>query len=244
MKWNKMDNKQFKQIEEFIGQKLTKTNFEQFQNFVQLFNFYNSHTNLMSKNAQSLLFEKHIFDSLSLALFFQKYKISSTASLLDVGTGGGFPSIPLAIVYPDLKITPVDSIAKKIGFVELIQKELRLESMNPICKRVENFNDSIKNSFDLVTSRAVASLNVLLEYTVPFVKKDGYFVAFKSKNANDELNVAQNAMKVLNCQLVDVIQYNLPLKEDFTRELLVFKKIEKTSILYPRKSGLVRKNPL
>lgn len=239
-----MDNKQFKQIEEFIGQSLSKTNFEQFQNFVQFFNFYNSHTNLMSKNDQNVLFEKHIFDSLSLSLFFNKYNIPNNASLLDVGTGGGFPSIPLAIVYPELKIMPVDSIAKKIGFVELIQKELRLDAMVPVCKRVEDFDNVLKNSFDIVTSRAVAALNVLLEYTVPFVKKDGYFVAYKSKNADDELNMAQNAMKVLNCELIDVIQYNLPLDVDFTRELLVFKKTENTNLVYPRKSGLVRKSPL
>lgn len=239
-----MDDKHFDLIEKLTNRTLTKLQKEQLQNFEQLFNIYNSHTNLMSKNDANVLFEKHIYDSLAFCLFLTKYKISEEIKLLDVGTGGGFPSIPLGIVYSDMKIFPIDSIAKKIGFIELVQKELRLDNLQPVCKRVENLKHSDKGAFEAVTSRAVASLNTLLEYTIPFVKKDGFFVSYKSRNAKDELENAQNALNLLNCEFIESIKYELPLNEDFTRELLVFKKTGFTPDEYPRKSGQAKKNPL
>ena len=179
-----------------------------------------------------------------LSTFFTKYKIQSGIKLLDVGTGGGFPSVPLSIVYPEMQIYPIDSVAKKIGFIELVQKELRLENLHPICKRVEDLNTEYKNSFDVVTSRAVAALNLLLEYTVPFVKTGGYFAAYKSKNAQEELAYAKNAIETLKSEFVESISYTLPLEEDYTRELLIFKKKSAASNIYPRKSGQAKKKPL
>lgn len=239
-----MEDKQFELIKNLIKKDLTKQQIQQLQNFEQLFKIYNSHTNLMSKNDAEVLFEKHIFDSLAMSLFLSKYNLNDGIKLLDVGTGGGFPSIPLAVVYPEMQILAVDSIAKKIGFIELVQKELRLDNLCAVCKRVESLNSSDRNGFDVVTSRAVASLNTLLEYTVPFVKTGAFFVAYKARNASQELAQAQNAMKVLNCEFVESIGYELPLQEDFTRELLVFKKFADTDSLYPRKSGLAKKSPL
>ena len=118
-----MEDKHFTLIEQLIGEELPKLTKERLQNFEQLFKIYNSHTNLVSKNDEKVLFEKHIYDSLCLALFFKKFNINTSAKILDVGTGGGFPSLPLAIVFPQLQIYPLDSIAKKIGFIEFVQKE-------------------------------------------------------------------------------------------------------------------------
>ena len=143
-----------------------------------------------------------------------------------------------------MQIYPLDSIAKKIGFIELVQKELRLDNLHPVCKRAEDLNRDFKNSFDVVTSRAVAGLNTLLEYTVPFVKTGGYFAAYKSKNAQEELASAKNAMEILKCELTEIISYNLPLENDYTREFLIFKKNNNTTKDYPRKLGMAKKNPL
>lgn len=238
------DNDKFHKIEELTGIQLTKTMQEQLRDFVNLFKIYNSHTNLMSKKDEENLFEKHIYDSLSLSLFINKYNIKESIKLLDVGTGGGFPSIPLCILYPKIQIYPLDSIAKKIGFIELVQKELRLENLHPVCKRAEELPCDYKNAFDIVTSRAVSALNILLEYTIPFVKKNSYMIAFKSKNTDEELQAAKNAMKILKCYTADRIKYDLPCKEEYDRELVVIKKSENTPDIYPRQSGLAKKKPL
>ena len=242
-----MDNKNSHHtelIEKLLGRTLSKLELLRFSDYKKLFKFYNAHTNLISKNDENVFFEKHIYDSLCLSLFFSKYKIPEDIKLLDVGTGGGFPAIPLSIVYPQMQIYPVDSVAKKIGFIELVQKELRLENLHPLCKRVEDLDNAYKNSFDVVTSRAVAALNTLLEYTVPFAKTEGYFAAYKSKNAAEELALAEKAMTELKCEYLESINYNLPLEQDYTRELLIFKKNTQTAKRYPRKSGQAKKNPL
>ena len=223
---------------------ISKTNEQQIDTFEQLFKIYNNHTNLISKNDEIHLFEKHIYDSLSFLLFKNRYITSENTKLLDIGTGGGFPSIPIAITCENIDIYPIDSIAKKIGFIELIQKELRLQNLHPICKRVEDLELKQKASFDIVTSRAVAPLNTLLEYAIPFLKQNGYFVAYKSKNADEEIQNAQNALSVLKAEIIDRIEYKLPKLEEYKRELIIIKKIGKTPSLYPRKSGQAKKNPI
>lgn len=231
-------------IEKNLPLKLNKKSLENFENFAQLFKIYNSHTNLISKNDEKNLFEKHIYDSLCISLFINKYIKEDSIKILDIGTGGGFPSIPVAIAYNNFQIYPLDSIAKKIGFIELVQKELRLDNLHPICKRVEELPQNSRESFDIVTSRAVAPLNILLEYAIPFVKNNGYFVAFKSKNSDNEINTAQNALKILNSKIIARIKYNLPTEQLFSRELLIIKKEKNTPSIYPRKSGQAKKNPL
>lgn len=231
-------------VEKNLKITLSKKQNEQFLQFEELFKIYNSHTNLVSKNDEANLFEKHIYDSLCFNLFLEKYKIDGQKRILDIGTGGGFPAIPLSIAFPEFQVFPVDSIAKKIGFIELIEKELRLENIHPICKRSEDLEPEFKESFDIVTSRAVASLNILLEYTLPFVKTGGYFVAYKSKNSKEEIELAKNSLNVLNGEIIDEIAYELPNHCDYTRELIVIKKTKKTPKGYPRKSGIAKKNPL
>ena len=239
-----MNNENIEIIQKNINIEITKQINEKFETFSQLFKIYNSHTNLVSKNDEKNLFEKHIYDSLCFNLFLEKYPQKENVKILDIGTGGGFPSIPLSLVFKDFEIYPLDSIAKKIGFIELVQKELRLENLIPICKRVEELPKEMRESFDIITSRAVAPLNILLEYAIPYLKTNGFFVAFKSKSADDEIENAKNALSLLKAKVETRIPYKLPLSEEHFRELIIIKKLETTPTLYPRKSGLAKKNPL
>lgn len=176
--------------------------------------------NLISKNDEKYLWEKHIFDSLSIENFFQIYG-NDFKTLLDIGTGGGFPSVPIAIAYPDLEVYAIDSIRKKINAIENIKAELNLSNLHPICDRVEKLNDK----FDLITSRAVAPLKVIAGYAAPLLNKGGYFIAYKSKRAEDEIEEARPVLKKQKLELVDTLEYQLPLEEIFIRNLIVLKKL-------------------
>ena len=208
------------------------------EQFIKLFEEYNAHTNLMSKNDVQKLREKHIPDSLAIKNFFEKYGLPK--NIADIGTGGGFPSIPIALNFPEVEVFAIDSIAKKIKFVELAKNELSLENLHPICTRIEDFEK--KEAFDVVTTRALADLRVIAEYSAPFVKKGGYFVAYKSKGADEELSQAEKALKILGLDFVEKLDYDLA--EDAQRCLLIFKKVKNTPKIYPRKNNLARKNPL
>lgn len=209
-----------------------------FKEFIKLFEEYNTHTNLMSKNDVQKLEEKHIPDSLAIKVFFEKYGMPK--NLLDIGTGGGFPSIPIALEYANINVFALDSISKKIKFVEMAKENLNLENLTPICTRIEDFDK--KEFFDAVTSRAVADLSVILEYSAPFIKKNGYFVAYKSKTADEELVSAENAMKILGLNFIEKIDVSK--SDDENRCLLIFKKIKTTPKKYPRPNNTARKQPL
>lgn len=196
-------------------------NKQDFEKYSQLFIEENHKVNLISKNDEQFLWEKHIFDSLALGIFFDKYEIPQT--LLDIGTGGGFPSVPLAIKYPNIKITAIDSIGKKIRAVENLKNGLNLKNLTPVWDRVENINEK----FDVVTSRAVASLDKICAYALPKTKNSGYFVAYKSKKAQDEIENAQKILKKFNAQIIDILEYELPLDEQITRNLIVIKNCTK-----------------
>lgn len=216
-----MDNEQIITLEDNLGIELPESKIEIFNKYEKSFLLNNSHTNLISKNDEKFLFEKHIFDSLAINLFFKKYSIiPDEKKMLDIGTGGGFPSVPAAIFYNNLRVFAVDSIAKKINIINEIKNELILENLHPICERVENLQE---NNFDIITSRAVASLDVILKYAAPKLNKHGYFVAYKSKKILDELKIAKNTIKKYRLKMVDIIDYTLPTPEKFERNLIVFK---------------------
>lgn len=180
----------------------------------------NAKLNLISKNDEKVLFEKHIFDSLAIKLFFDKYKIQK-AELLDIGCGGGFPCVPIAIEYPEIKVTGIDSIKKKINSINTIKEELELKNLTTICDRVEN----IKNKkFNIITSRAVADLSKITDYALPLLKKNGYFIAYKSKKALEELEGAEKILKKYNAKVIDIINYTLPLEEVYERNLIIISK--------------------
>ena len=177
----------------------------------------NAKLNLISKNDEKFLFEKHIFDSLAVKLFFNKYKIES-ADLLDIGCGGGFPSVPIAIEFPNINVVGIDSIRKKINSINTIKEKLGLKNLSTICDRVENIKDK---KFDVITSRAVADLAKITDYALPLLKKNGYFVAYKSKKALEELDGAKSILKKYNAKVVDIINYTLPLEDVYERNLIV-----------------------
>ncbi len=193
---------------------------DKFEQYKKVFLEENSKHNLISKNDEKFLYEKHIFDSLSIGKFFEKYGITS-AKILDIGCGGGFPCVPVAVEYPNMKITGIDSIRKKINSVNTIKENLELKNLDLICDRVEN----IKGSFDIVISRAVADLAKISEYALPLVKKDGYFVAYKSKKALEELENAKSVLKKFKAEVIDIIEYTLPLDEVYERNLICIKKV-------------------
>jgi len=181
----------------------------------------NSKINLISKNDEKFLWEKHVFDSLSLELFFEKFKVpTSEKTLLDIGTGGGFPALPLAITYPELKITALDSIKKKLNSVECIARALKLKNIQTYCERAEN----LQEKYDYITSRAVATLDKICGYALPLLKRDGYFIAYKSKKLNEEIEEAEVKIKKSGGEIVDIIEYRLPLDEIYERNLVVIKK--------------------
>lgn len=192
-------------------------NKEFYNEYIQAFLKQNAKLNLISKNDEKFLWEKHIFDSLSIERFFDKYKKGKT--MLDIGTGGGFPALPVAYTYKDIDVYPLDSIRKKINAINEMKDELNLENVFPICERAEK----LSQKFDLITSRAVAPLKIISGYALPLLKKDGYFVAFKSVKAQEEIDDAISILKKFNAKVIDIIEYDLPLEENHTRNLIVIK---------------------
>ncbi len=220
---------------------LDKEKEQQLLAYSKMFLQYNAHTNLISKNDEKVLFEKHIFDSLAINLCPQ---IKECKNLMDIGTGGGFPAIPIALIFPQINVLGVDSITKKINFINQLAQNLEAKNLSAIACRTEELNEKYRESFDIVTSRAVAPLNIILEYAVPYIKTNGYFVAYKSKIVNEEIENAQNALKTLNCEIKNIINYQLPLDENFDRNLVIIKKIKATPRKFPRKTGMAKTNPL
>lgn len=193
-------------------------NKEYFKDYIEAFLEQNSKLNLISKNDEKFLWEKHIFDSLAIEKFFKKYQFDGK-NLLDFGTGGGFPAVPIALAYPKIDVTAMDSIRKKINAITAIKEELKISNLTPLCGRVETLDEK----FDLITSRAVANLGKIVEYAMPRLKKDGYFIAYKSVKAQEEIEESKPILKKLKAEIVDIIQYDLPLQENHTRNLVVIK---------------------
>ena len=194
-----------------------KTNFNL---YIKTFIEENSKINLMSKNDEKLIFEKHIYDSLSIKFLFDKLD-TLPKTILDIGTGGGFPSIPIALEYPEIQVTGIDSIQKKINAISNIAKKLGIKNIEFIRDRVENIKDK---KYDMITSRAVAQASLLIEYAYPLLKKDGYLVLYKSKNVDEEIEKAKPLIRKLHMKISDIIEYSLPLEENYNRCLLVLQK--------------------
>ena len=197
-------------------------NKEFYKKYTETFLELNSKINLISKNDEKVLWEKHIFDSLSVKYFFEKYYTAGIPelTLLDIGTGGGFPAVPIAITYPQIEVFALDSIRKKINAIETMKSELDIKNLYTICDRAEN----IKNKFDIITSRAVAPLKVITEYAMPLLKDGGYFIAYKSLRTSEEIEDSIQTFKKYNAHVIDIIPYNLPLEENHTRNLIVIAK--------------------
>lgn len=190
-----------------------------FSDYKKCFLELNAKLNLISKNDEKYLYEKHIYDSLSIKLFFDKYNIKS-ANILDIGCGGGFPSVPIALEYPQFQVTGIDSIQKKINAINELKQSLNIINLHTICDRVEKLNGK---KFDIIISRAVADLSKIAEYALPLLNKQGYFIAYKSKKAQEEITNAKPILNKYNAIINEIITYTLPLEETYERNLIVIK---------------------
>lgn len=199
---------------------------------------YNSHTNLTRITEENEVYLKHFYDSLTLV----KAIDLDNQTLLDIGTGAGFPGLVLKIVFPNLKVTLVDSLNKRITFLKSVIEKLNLKDIEAIHARAEEYILDKRESFDIVTSRAVANLNTLSELCIPFVKVSGYFVPMKA-DVKEELKSAEKGVKTLGGVLKDTIIFELPYDAG-TRTLIKIEKLVETSVKYPRKFSEIKKKPL
>ena len=193
---------------------------------------------------------KHFIDSITIFKVFPKVFIDNNSDnisvkILDLGTGAGFPGIPLKIVFPDLDIVLMDSLNKRINFLNAVIDELQLKGISAIHGRAEEMarNKNYREKFDLCVSRAVANLSTLSEYCIPFVKVNGKFISYKASDVEEEVNNAGNAIKILGGKLTAVKKIILP-ESDIERSFVVIDKIKNTPKTYPRKAGTAGKNPL
>ncbi len=200
---------------------------------------YNAHTNLTSITNAEEVYYKHFYDSILLS---QVYDLKKCNYLLDIGTGAGFPGVVLKILYPNIKLTLLDSNNKKTTFLAELNKKLQLDNIEITNERAEDFIKNRREYYDIVTARAVKNLPVLIELSIPYVKVDGYFIAMKS-NFEDELNNSLKGINILGGKYEKTYEFSLP-KNYGLRNLIKIKKVEKTNIKYPRNYNKIIKMPL
>ena len=197
---------------------------------------YNSHTNLTTITEDEDIYLKHFYDSLTI---IKAIDLNSINSLIDVGTGAGFPGMVLKIVFPHLNVTLIDSNNKKTTFLSNLKEKLNLDNLNIINERSEEYAHKHIDEYDVVTSRAVANLRVLTELCLPMVKVGGKFIPLKA-TVDEEIKEANNIINILNGKLNNIITFNLP-KEESLRNILVIDKLDKTPKGYPRNYGKIKK---
>lgn len=218
---------------------LTDKQEAQFEKYYELLIEWNEKMNLTAITKRDEVYKKHFYDSLSIAADFS----FDHQSLCDVGAGAGFPSIPLKIVYPDLQVTIVDSLGKRITFLNHLIQELGLKDVEAIHARAEEFAKDHRESFDLVTARAVARLNILDELCLPLVKVSGYFLVLKGKAGAQEYEEAKKGIHTLGGKLIRDHAFTLDGADDH-RHNLVIEKESATPKKYPRAFGTIKKKPL
>ena len=225
-----------------FGLELSDKQIEQFSKYYDILVEWNKVMNLTAITEKEDVIIKHFADSLLLS----KYKdLHENIDVIDVGTGAGFPGIPLKIAFPELNITLMDSLNKRLKFLDEVIDELGLQDIHTVHSRAEDGgrNKDLREHFDVSVSRAVANLATLVEYNLPFVKVGGYFVAYKSGDIDEELVNAKKAVSVLGGTIEEVKKFQLP-GTDIDRSLVYIKKVKPTSGKFPRKAGLPSKEPV
>ncbi|MDY2574565.1 MAG: 16S rRNA (guanine(527)-N(7))-methyltransferase RsmG [Bacilli bacterium] len=221
------------------GLRLSSHQLEQLNLYQRLLKSKNEVMNLTSIVEKEEVFEKHFLDS----LLFSFGEDFNNKKGIDVGTGAGFPGLVLAISYPNFKVTLLEPLNKRCLFLKEVVDKLKLDNVEIVNARAEDYCKDHMEEFDYAFARAVSSLSILLEIIIPLVKVNGYFIALKGKKFQEEINESQNALKELNCHVEKVKESFLPSEKD-VRGNIFFKKDQKTSKKYPRNFSQIKKRPL
>jgi 16S rRNA (guanine527-N7)-methyltransferase len=224
------------------GITLSPQQLEQFDTYFRLLVEWNEKMNLTGITERDAVYEKHFYDSASLSFFVNIDKVERIA---DIGSGAGFPSIPLKICFPHLKVTIVDSLNKRIQFLNFLVEQLGVSDVSCVHGRAEDIAKlpEHRDSYDLVTARAVARLNVLNEFCLPFVRKNGLFAAMKGSQSEEEVREASFSLRELKAKIKAQHQLQLP-NEQSERHIVIIEKLDATPRKYPRKAGTPLKQPL
>ena len=221
-----------------LGLEVTDEKLDKLNKYYELLVSFNEKINLTAITLKEEVYLKHFYDSLTLVkiIDFNKYN-----TFCDIGTGAGFPGIVIKIFFPHLKVTLIDALNKRIDFLNVVISELQLKEIETIHSRIEDYGKNNRELYDIVTARAVTNLSNLLEFAIPIVKVNKYFIAMKG--SNNELDTILNASKLLNIKLEVKIEFSLPYEES-KRNLIKFVKLDKTNNKYPRKFSEIKKKPL
>lgn len=233
-------NQKMKRCAEQIGIMLEEKQIEQFYQYMQILLHWNEKVNLTAITKPEEIILKHFIDSMTI----QKY-IEPNQKLIDIGTGAGFPGIPLKIIRKDIQIILLDSLNKRVQFLNTVIEQLELEKIETVHARVEEFgkNKKYREQFDYATSRAVANLTTLSEYLLPLVKIKGKCISMKGSNIKEEIDQSQNAIAVLGGKIEGIEAFKLP-ESDIDRHIVLIQKIKQTPTKYPRKPGTPSKEPI
>lgn len=214
----------------------------QFMEFYKLLIEWNQYMNLTAITEYEEVVEKHFVDSLSIV---KAINLCEIENIIDIGTGAGFPGIPIKIIYPHLKVTLLDSLNKRVKFLNTIIEKLELKNINVIHGRAEDYakQKEYREKYELCVSRAVANLSTLSEYCIPYISVGGMFISYKSDEIDEELLKSKNAVKILGAKISDVIRFQLP-GTDIRRTFIKIEKIKNTPKIYPRRAGIPGKEPL
>lgn len=221
---------------------LNKEQLCQFMSYYELLVEWNQVMNLTAITDFEEVCKKHFTDSLSLV---KAYKINAPISVIDVGTGAGFPGIPLKIAFPVIEVILLDSLHKRVDFLKTVIDNLGLKKIEALHGRAEDYakEKKFREQFDLCVSRAVSNLSTLSEYCIPYVKIGGHFISYKSEKLSEEKKDAEYAISVLGGEIEDQISFQIP-NSDINRNLLIVRKKKETPVNYPRKAGLPLKKPI
>lgn len=219
---------------------LSEEQLKQFEMYANILQVESKKYNLTTITDLEDIYVKHFYDSLLLA---KMVNLNQNIKLADLGSGAGFPGIPLKIAFPNLDITLIEPTTKRCKFLEQVIEKLNLQKIKVINDRAENYVEKERESFDLLTARAVAPLNILLELAIPLLKINGEFIALKGSNAEEEMKEAQNALKKLSARLTNQLTLDLP-NDKGTRSILEIQKVKATNSIYPRQYAKIKKQPL
>ena len=235
-----MDLEQFIEYCYDLGIELTEKQLDQFEKFYQILVEENKKMNLTGITEREDVYLKHFYDCLTITESLDDITVKK---LCDVGGGAGFPSVPIKIVYPNIEVTVVDSLEKRINFLRKVSNELELKKFKAVHARAEDFVKEYRNYYDVVTARAVARLNILSELCLPLTKMQGYFIALKGNTGNDEMNEAKKGISTLGGKHISTNNFTLPIEES-SRSIIKIKKVKETPNKYPRNFGQIKKKPL